>query len=137
MLFFFKQKTAYEMRISDWSSDVCSSDLAAADLIAFQAGKLSGRRQLRRDDFLCRHRRRAGRGNGRPGARGTGLPDQVAAPARHLSAGSSAGVDQPPRRARRRAVARLWTTYNVVRMLATNKPKIPNSAKQVPQTVAP
>src|SRR3546814_2367559 len=26
--FFFKQKTAYEMRISDWSSDVCSSDLA-------------------------------------------------------------------------------------------------------------
>src|SRR3546814_2863769 len=28
--FFFKQKTAYEMRISDWSSDVCSSDLACA-----------------------------------------------------------------------------------------------------------
>src|SRR3546814_10916915 len=29
--FFFKQKTAYEMRISDWSSDVCSSDLAHRD----------------------------------------------------------------------------------------------------------
>src|SRR3546814_3043251 len=29
MFFFFKQKTAYEMRISDWSSDVCSSDLHA------------------------------------------------------------------------------------------------------------
>src|SRR3546814_7033544 len=28
-VFFFKQKTAYELRISDWSSDVCSSDLAA------------------------------------------------------------------------------------------------------------
>src|SRR3546814_2897314 len=28
-IFFFKQKTAYEMRISDWSSDVCSSDLLA------------------------------------------------------------------------------------------------------------
>src|SRR3546814_5445358 len=28
--FFFKQKTAYEMRISDWSSDVCSSDLGRA-----------------------------------------------------------------------------------------------------------
>src|SRR3546814_16815576 len=28
--FFFKQKTAYELRISDWSSDVCSSDLVAA-----------------------------------------------------------------------------------------------------------
>src|SRR3546814_3964137 len=28
--FFFKQKTAYELRISDWSSDVCSSDLASS-----------------------------------------------------------------------------------------------------------
>src|SRR3546814_2241113 len=30
-VFFFKQKTAYEMRISDWSSDVCSSDLQKRD----------------------------------------------------------------------------------------------------------
>src|SRR3546814_2529667 len=30
MFFFFKQKTAYEMRISDWSSDVCSSDLSSS-----------------------------------------------------------------------------------------------------------
>src|SRR3546814_3569884 len=30
LVFFFKQKTAYEMRISDWSSDVCSSDLCGA-----------------------------------------------------------------------------------------------------------
>src|SRR3546814_16715321 len=30
LFFFFKQKTAYEMRISDWSSDVCSSDLSLA-----------------------------------------------------------------------------------------------------------
>src|SRR3546814_1016850 len=30
LFFFFKQKTAYEMRISDWSSDVCSSDLKVA-----------------------------------------------------------------------------------------------------------
>src|SRR3546814_9984649 len=29
LVFFFKQKTAYELRISDWSSDVCSSDLPA------------------------------------------------------------------------------------------------------------
>src|SRR3546814_12037881 len=34
MFFFFKQKTAYEMRISDWSSDVCSSDLAGAEAAA-------------------------------------------------------------------------------------------------------
>src|SRR3546814_14624501 len=33
--FCFKQKTAYEMRISDWSSDVCSSDLVFAGPIAF------------------------------------------------------------------------------------------------------
>src|SRR3546814_16544842 len=32
MFFFFKQKTAYELRISDWSSDVCSSDLPGFDL---------------------------------------------------------------------------------------------------------
>src|SRR3546814_6208998 len=31
--FFFKQKTAYEMRISDWSSDVCSSDLLDPELL--------------------------------------------------------------------------------------------------------
>src|SRR3546814_1130152 len=34
IFFFFKQKTAYEMRISDWSSDVCSSDLTAQDGLA-------------------------------------------------------------------------------------------------------
>src|SRR3546814_10313636 len=35
--FFFKQKTAYEMRIIDWSSDVCSSDLPFAILIHHKA----------------------------------------------------------------------------------------------------
>src|SRR3546814_5606900 len=40
--FFFKQKTAYEMRISDWSSDVCSSDLLALHLgSAFQIAKVA------------------------------------------------------------------------------------------------
>src|SRR3546814_3022758 len=38
--FFFKQKTAYEMRISDWSSDVCSSDLIAGDhAVGLQPGE--------------------------------------------------------------------------------------------------
>src|SRR3546814_9009073 len=42
VFFFFKQKTAYEMRISDWSSDVCSSDLNfAAD--GYDQGKGYGR----------------------------------------------------------------------------------------------
>src|SRR3546814_10907868 len=35
---FFKQKTAYEMRISDWSSDVCSSDLAGRAAAAAGSG---------------------------------------------------------------------------------------------------
>src|SRR3546814_15329331 len=38
---FFKQKTAYEMRISDWSSDVCSSDLDRAALTATRDIRLS------------------------------------------------------------------------------------------------
>src|SRR3546814_18252326 len=37
--FFFKQKTAYEMRISDWSSDVCSSDLLADTIERLGRGK--------------------------------------------------------------------------------------------------
>src|SRR3546814_10605436 len=53
IFFFFKQKTAYEMRISEWSSDVCSSDLpdradpvepgALREIIA--AGQVRGRRR--------------------------------------------------------------------------------------------
>src|SRR3546814_3530083 len=39
--FFFKQKTAYEMRISDWSSDVCSSDLTAGPFCT-KCGALTG-----------------------------------------------------------------------------------------------
>src|SRR3546814_1546462 len=46
--FFFKQKTAYEMRISDWSSDVCSSDLtllsfSSAVEVLRMANHLSGK----------------------------------------------------------------------------------------------
>src|SRR3546814_6961484 len=43
LFFFFKQKTAYEMRISDWSSDVCSSDLISAAATPFRAGWRSHR----------------------------------------------------------------------------------------------
>src|SRR3546814_1011469 len=42
VFFFFKQKTAYEMRISDWSSDVCSSDLPGRDDVAEGAGLVRG-----------------------------------------------------------------------------------------------
>src|SRR3546814_2946468 len=48
IFFFFKQKTAYEMRISDWSSDVCSSDLGPDD--GRDSHRLGFRRQFA--DFL-------------------------------------------------------------------------------------
>src|SRR3546814_5547959 len=63
IFFFFKQKTAYEMRISDWSSDVCSSDLIA-DLVVqpqywfaingVQVKHENGRRLGYRADFAYR-----------------------------------------------------------------------------------
>src|SRR3546814_510559 len=63
--FFFKQKTAYEMRISDWSSDVCSSDLAETglppayprELIAGMALDAAGFAPASEDDLLryCWH----------------------------------------------------------------------------------
>src|SRR3546814_16942422 len=49
--FFFKQKTAYEMRISDWSSDVCSSDLTdnlEQRIAQHQSGEIAGYTQKRR-----------------------------------------------------------------------------------------
>src|SRR3546814_10562836 len=45
VVFFFKQKTAYEMRISDWSSDVCSSDLLAGG-VALYAHLMTPKLQL-------------------------------------------------------------------------------------------
>src|SRR3546814_6523508 len=49
---FFKQKTAYEMRISDWSSDVCSSDLfvfgRVGDVVGVEVGKRHHRQHFTR-----------------------------------------------------------------------------------------
>src|SRR3546814_2689288 len=55
VLFFCKQKSAYEMRISDWSSDVCSSDLSAEP-----PERPGGRRRCHRG-VHCRRRHAAGR----------------------------------------------------------------------------
>src|SRR3546814_8955875 len=55
LFFFFKQKTAYEMRISDWSSDVCSSDLQGT-----AEGPAAGKEAARCPDAEQRHP--AGRG---------------------------------------------------------------------------
>src|SRR3546814_4989722 len=48
VFFFFKQKTAYEMRISDWSSDVCSSDLqqSAATRHSNEGGASDGHQEV-------------------------------------------------------------------------------------------
>src|SRR3546814_4678974 len=54
VFFFFKQKTAYEMRISDWSSDVCSSDLlgrAMATLFQKEPA-MQARREMKRFKML-------------------------------------------------------------------------------------
>src|SRR3546814_9067109 len=64
MFFFFKQKTAYESRISDWSSDVCSSDLEAAHV-----ARPVGPRHRSQDS---RQRRARSRFCGRPRARRQG-----------------------------------------------------------------
>src|SRR3546814_3500256 len=62
--FFFKQKTAYDMRISDWSSDVCSSDLRAFLALQFltlqQRGGIGADRPLPRflGELLDRRRAR-------------------------------------------------------------------------------
>src|SRR3546814_15231783 len=66
VIFFFKQKTAYEMRISDWSSDVCSSDLQFG-LRAF----LNRAKAAKRGETHCRHQREQQQRNER---RGRGQP---------------------------------------------------------------
>src|SRR3546814_19432852 len=64
--FFFKQKKAYEMRISDWSSDVCSSDLRRREYRAVAGGgcarRLSGRARRGGDRRAVRALGRGGQG---------------------------------------------------------------------------
>src|SRR3546814_5821784 len=54
--FFFKQKTAYEMRISDWSSDVCSSDLLAFRELGMQGTMETEAARRDQDRGLHAHR---------------------------------------------------------------------------------
>src|SRR3546814_11715638 len=72
--FFFKQKTAYEMRISDWSSDVCSSDLAVGrelgDDLARRRAAEQHRHLVAERRHACHHRRLdEARAGGRDGLR--------------------------------------------------------------------
>src|SRR3546814_8115313 len=49
IFFFFKQKTAYDVRISDWSSDVCSSDLLIQAMLADSQAELYASESMLRD----------------------------------------------------------------------------------------
>src|SRR3546814_10478014 len=58
--FFFKQKTAYEMRISDWSSDVCSSDLRGVACDCASNAARSPATPRSKSDSVGHHSSRAG-----------------------------------------------------------------------------
>src|SRR3546814_1326496 len=61
LVFFFKQKTAYEMRISDWSSDVCSSDLGQRNVAErANAAARDARRRIHHDIAVGAQRRNGG-----------------------------------------------------------------------------
>src|SRR3546814_10296340 len=56
LFFFFKQKTAYEMRISDWSADVCSSDLVVASSSdPYRQQRQQGQQSQADQDFRTEH----------------------------------------------------------------------------------
>src|SRR3546814_15547201 len=84
-LFFFKQMTAYEMRISDWSSDVCSSDLKYLALVPVAA---RSRDQAQRDEPV---------GDGRDSGM-TELQPLGDRPRRHFVAGLDLAQDEQLRR---------------------------------------
>src|SRR3546814_3037314 len=72
--FFFKQKTAYEMRISDWSSDVCSSDLEEAEIDVHRliACRIRPAGDMAEQRAECGFGRGRGRGQGTAGKFGGG-----------------------------------------------------------------
>src|SRR3546814_5203258 len=90
IFFFFKQKTAYEMRISDWSSDVCSSDL-------IRPARNQARRRPRHGRLTAPDPRgRQGEGDGNVPDR----PDDGRCRGRTVGAG---GARRPPRHPARRS----------------------------------
>src|SRR3546814_1845743 len=94
-VFFFKQKTAYEVRISDWSSDVCSSDLFELALRIILESEYIGRQLANwgKDGEAPAHKRHADTG-GRHSERGEGRQRRCLA----LLAGSVDGRSGPPAR---------------------------------------
>src|SRR3546814_19264582 len=98
-IFFFKQKTAYEMRISDWSSDVCSSDLWSirgpegnpdararrTEIVAVAAGIGAEKFELERAGVVPGGLRRGG--EDRPGCGGRRAHEYGGRPPRRIDTG--------------------------------------------------
>src|SRR3546814_4563738 len=100
VFFFFKQKTAYEMRISDWSSDVCSSDLRLRHpyLREKQAHLETGALVLLTLDLqLAAHQRGEHAGNGQAQANALVLAHQITALERLEDSLDVFGVDADTR----------------------------------------
>src|SRR3546814_17357421 len=123
--FFFKQKTAYEMRISDWSSDVCSSDLIPCPRTAAASGSsrsTATRRRTAAEPYRPHHDdRRAG--EGRPADAG-----RCRCPAhprgRSLAIGRRPGHDESGRASLR---ARACPSVEITEVALVLKKKINNS----------
>src|SRR3546814_12362888 len=109
--FFFKQKTAYEMRISDWSSDVCSSDLPARPRRPDDRRRRPGGGARRLPPALerqrgGRHRRQRSRGRASDARRPQALPLRAhrvrrpasGGPARVAAGGSKVGAERADRK---------------------------------------
>src|SRR3546814_9048268 len=106
-VFFFKQKTAYEMRISDWSSDVCSSDLPLYHVDALAAGYHPGPHRGIARDLTLRRR-----------------PADLPRPARHLL--GPAGNGQLGGRDDWRPLGRHWRCRYPVREPAIGRAHVCN-----------
>src|SRR3546814_16419564 len=118
--FFFKQKTAYDMRISDWSSDVCSSDLSA--IRKFRA---EPRRRLSRYEDQERRDRRPRHPAGQPPAERAEMDREWRRAVRHRT-----GLARPAEAARRVFAQKL-------RLLHRRKRPVPHAATLYPlQTTA-
>src|SRR3546814_2950875 len=93
--FFFKQKTAYEMRISDWSSDVCSSDLRACNVAPVK----------RRNRVVIMHREQGASGKRR--RRALPQPDAVGIGDALVGEGADAGQRAAIEHLKHRALGKL------------------------------
>src|SRR3546814_20911065 len=131
MFFFFKQKTAYEMRISDWSSDVCSSDLRR-HFAAPDDGKGDGAAQAAGGDQgrLGRRADREDQGNGSFGMKTLVCVEHEGGELKAATPPAATAAPQP-------AHAHLLAAGQDVRGLAEPAAKLPGAPKPHPTAHPP